>query len=112
MPDPKTAAPPAAPADPGEAASAQGHEPDDRGFSDFLRRAVSAGVEAAARSKDDVRRILGAEMRGWLDRLDLDKEITKALSRTVVEIKAEIRFRPTDDGELRPDVTVKTETRS
>ena len=36
------------------------------------------------------------EIRDWLDRLELDTELRKALSKMVLEVKAEIRFRPTD----------------
>ena len=78
--------------------SAEDRGAADSGLSDFVRRAVSAGVGAATRSKDDILRVASGEMRTWLERLDLDKEIVKALSKMVVEVKTEIRFRPTDDG--------------
>ena len=94
--DPKDAAPTGA-TDP---------EMDDstRGISDFVRRAVSTGIEAAARSKNEFVRVATTEVRSWLDRLDLDTEIVKALSRMVLEVKAEIRFRPTD-GKLTPEAS-------
>jgi hypothetical protein len=75
----------------------------DRGISDLLRRAVAAGMEAAGRSKDDIVRIAGTEIRNWLDHLELDTELRKALSKMVLEVKAEIRFRPTEEGELVPE---------
>jgi hypothetical protein len=75
-----------------------------RGISDFVRRAVSAGIEAAARGKNDIVRVATTEVRSWLDRLDLDTEIVKAMSRMVLEVKAEIRFRPTD-GKVTPEAT-------
>jgi hypothetical protein len=86
--------------------SATDPEMDDsaRGISDFVRRAVSAGIEAAARGKNDIVRVATTEVRSWLDRLDLDTEIVKAMSRMVLEVKAEIRFRPTD-GKLTPEAT-------
>ncbi len=83
---------------------------------DFVRRAVSAGIEAASRGKEDVVRVATNEMRAWLDRLDLDTEITKALSHMTIEVKAEIRFRPGPDGKLVPETqqetTVRPETKS
>src|SRR5829696_123645 len=92
--------------------------PDDsddptRGISDFVRRAVSAGIEAASRGKNDIVRVATTEVRSWLDRLDLDTEIVKAMSRMVLEVKAEIRFRPVD-GKLAPEATgdVKIKTTS
>jgi hypothetical protein len=74
------------------------------GISDFVRRAVSAGIEAASRGKNDIVRVATTEVRSWLDRLDLDTEIVKAMSRMVLEVKAEIRFRSTD-GKLNPEAT-------
>jgi hypothetical protein len=77
----------------------------DRGITDFVRRAVSAGVGAAARSKDDIMRAAATEMRNWLERLDVNNEVLKALSKMVIEVKTEIRFRPTEDGRIAPEVT-------
>jgi hypothetical protein len=77
----------------------------DRGLSDFVRRAVSAGVGAASRSKDDIMRAAASEVRTWLDRLDVNNEVLKALSKMVIEIKTEIRFRPTDDGRVAPETS-------
>jgi hypothetical protein len=84
---------------------------DRSGISDFVRRAVSAGVGAASRSKDDIMRAAAGEMRNWLEHLNLNDEVVKALGKMVIEIKTEIRFRPTEDGKLVPessnDVKVK-----
>jgi hypothetical protein len=77
----------------------------DRGISDFVRRAVSAGIEAASRGKSDIVRVATTEVRSWLDKLDLDTEIVKALSRMVLEVKAEVRFRPAGDGKVTPEVS-------
>ncbi len=106
--DPSTVPPPDAPP------IGEGRERDrereraDRGISDFVRRAVSAGFEAASRSKDDVVRVATTEIRSWLDHLELDTELRKALSNMVLEVKAEIRFRPIDpeknDGRLTAEV--------
>ena len=75
----------------------------DRGLSDLVKRAMSAGLEVATRSKDDFVRVATTEMRAWLDRLDLESELAKALAKMVVEVKAEIRFRPRPDGKLEPE---------
>lgn len=83
----------------------------ERNLGDFVRRAVSAGIEAAARGKDDFVRVATGEMRSWLDRLDLDVEIRKALSRMVIEVKSEIRFRPATDGTLVPEATHETKVK-
>lgn len=75
------------------------------GVTDFVRRAVSAGVGAAARSKDDIVRVAATEMRTWLDHLNLSDEIAKSLAKMVIEVKTEIRFRPAEDGKLVPETT-------
>ena len=74
-------------------------------LSDFVRRAVSAGVGAAAKSKDDITRAAAGEMRKWLDHLNLNEELAKVLTKLVVEVKAEIRFRPKEDGKIVPEAS-------
>src|SRR5215471_21504591 len=75
-------------------------ERSDRGLTDFVRRAVSAGVGAASRSKDDIMRAAAGEMRAWLEHLNLNEELAKALSKLVIEVKTEIRFRPNEEGKV------------
>jgi len=75
-----------------------------RGISDFVRRAVSVGVGAAQRSKDDIMRAAGIEVRSWLDRLNVHDELVKLLSKMSVEVKAEIRFKPRDDKDAKTAV--------
>ena len=70
----------------------------EHSLTDFVRRAVSAGVGAATRSKDDIMRAAAMEMRAWLEHLNMNEEIAKVLTKLVVEVKTEIRFRPTEDG--------------
>ena len=82
-----------------------------RPLSDFVRRAVAAGFEAAGRSKEDIVRVATTEIRNWLDRLELDTELRKTLAKMVVEVKAEIRFRPTDDGKLTPETESEVKVR-
>jgi hypothetical protein len=94
---------PESPDEPPPDAEARDRERDrerDRGLSDFVRRAVAAGFEAAGRSKEDIVRIATGEIRDWLDRLELDTELRKALSKMVLEVKAEIRFRPAEGESL------------
>jgi len=77
----------------------------EHSLSDFVRRAVSAGVGAAARSKDDIMRAAAGEMRTWLEHLNMNEEMAKVLTKLVVEIRTEIRFRPTEDGKIVPEAT-------
>jgi len=90
-----------------------GRSADDRsGITDFVRRAVSAGVGAASRSKDDIVRVAAGEVRGWPEHVNLHDELAKALAKMVIEVKMEVRFRPNDEGKLvaetTNDVKVKT----
>jgi len=78
---------------------------DDRRISDFVRRAVSAGVGAARSSKDDIMRAAAGEVRSWLEHLNLNEELAKALAKMVIEVKTEIRFRPAEDGRMVPETT-------
>ena len=88
----------------GNTSSSNTNEPDDGpGLSDFIRKAVSAGVGAATKSRQEVFRVAAGEVRSWLDKLDLDKEIVRALCKTVVEVKTEVRFRPREDGGVTPE---------
>ncbi len=82
----------------------------DRGISDFLKRAVSAGIEAASKSKDYFERDATTEIRSWLDRLELDTELRKALSKMVLEVKAEIRFRPIEGDGKETKMAVEAQT--
>jgi hypothetical protein len=77
----------------------------DRPLSDFVRRAVSAGVGVASKSKDDIMRAAAGEVRTWLEHLNMNEELAKVLTKLVVEVKTEIRFRPTEDGKIVPETT-------
>jgi hypothetical protein len=90
----------------------RGSERGERSISDFVRRAVSAGVVAASRSKDDIMRAAAIEVRGWLEHLNLHEEITKALAKMVIEVKTEIRFRPNDEGRIVPEATNDVKVKS
>jgi hypothetical protein len=87
------------------------HERAERGLSDRVKRAMAAGLEAASRSKDDLLRAAGTEIGAWLERMDVQSELAKALSKMVVEVKAEIRFRPREDGTLGAEVTSDVKTK-
>jgi hypothetical protein len=85
---------------------------DRSGITDFVRRAVSAGVGAASRSKDDIVRVAAGELRGWLEHLNLHEELAKALAKMVIEVKAEVRFRPNEDGKLVAETTNDVQVKS
>ena len=45
-------------------------------------------------------RAAAGEIRTWLEHLNLNEEVAKALAKMVIEVKTEIRFRPNEDGKL------------
>ena len=45
-------------------------------------------------------RAAAGEIRSWLEHLNLNEEVAKVLAKMVIEVKTEIRFRPTEDGKL------------
>ena len=44
-------------------------------------------------------------LKVWLDHLNMNEELAKVLTKLVVEVKTEIRFRPTEDGKIVPETT-------
>jgi len=62
------------------------------------------GGQAAA-AKDEILRLLGQEIRRFLESETVRREFLRALSDSTVEIRAEIRVRPAEDGgPPRPEV--------
>jgi hypothetical protein len=91
--------------------SAESEARSDHGLSDRVRRAMAAGLGVASRSKDDLVRAATAEIGSWLDRLDVQGELAKVLAKMVVEVKAEIRFRPREDGTVAPEITSEVQVK-
>ena len=83
----------------------EGEPRADRGLSDRVRRAMAAGFEVASRSKDDLVRAATSEIGSWLDRIDIQSELAQVLAKMVVEVKAEIRFVPREDGTIKAEAT-------
>ena len=77
--------------------------------SDFnLPRDVSAYLlMQASTSKDEVLRIIGHEVRGFLETVNLSGELQKLLTSLSFEIKTEIRFIPNSESVVKPDIKNK-----
>ena len=56
-------------------------------------------------TKGENSRVFYREVRSWLEHLNLNDELAKALSKMVIEVKTEIRFRPAEDGRMVPETT-------
>jgi hypothetical protein len=68
------------------------------------------GAQASG-AKDEILRIFSDEVRRFFESEAVRREFTRALSSMVVEVKAEIRVRPTEDGGLEPDVKADVKAR-
>lgn len=65
-------------------------------------------VGQAERSKDELFRVIGDELRRFFENPALRRELAKLLSNVTIEVNAQIRVRP--DGES-PEVKVETTAR-
>ena len=102
---------------------------------DVVRRAISAGTTAfsstedgirrlvsefnlprdvaaylimqASASKDEVLRIIGSEVRHFLEHVNLSGELQKLLTSLSFEIKTEIRFIPNSESLVKPEIKNK-----
>ena len=116
-----------------------GAEPGTKGLQDALRKALLAGMGAlflteegarklarewklpkelvgylgaqASGAKDEVLRVFADEVRRFFESEAVRREVTRALSAMVVEVKAEIRVRPDEAGEPRPEVKAEVRAR-
>jgi hypothetical protein len=65
----------------------------------------------ASGAKDEVLRVFSDEVRRFFESEAVRREFARALSSMVVEVKAEIRVRPDDDGNPKPAVKADVKTR-
>jgi hypothetical protein len=65
-------------------------------------------IQQAAASKDELFRVVGKELRGFLESVNISGELQKLLTSLSFEIKTEIRFIPNDEaiGGIKPDMKV------
>jgi hypothetical protein len=65
-------------------------------------------IQQAAASKDELFRVVGKELRGFLETVNISGELQKLLTSLSFEIKTEIRFIPNEQaiGGVKPDVKV------
>ena len=63
-------------------------------------------IQQAATSKDELFRVVGKELRGFLETVNVSGELQKLLTSLSFEIKTEIRFIPNDEAVagVKPDV--------
>jgi hypothetical protein len=64
-------------------------------------------VQQAQTTKDELFRILAAELRGFLENLNLHEELQRLLTSLSFEIKTEIRFIPNEAKLVKPKIKNK-----
>ncbi len=65
----------------------------------------------ASGAKDELLRVFSDEVRRFFESEAVRREVARALTSMVVEVKAEIRVRPTEDGGFEPDVKADVKAR-
>lgn len=74
-----------------------------------LPREVAAYlIVQASASKDEVVRIVGSEVRRFLETVNLSGELQQLLTSLSFEIKTEIRFIPNDQALIKPEFKNRT----
>jgi hypothetical protein len=68
------------------------------------------GAQASG-AKDEVLRVFSDEVRRFFESEAVRREVARALTSMVVEVKAEIRVRPAEDGKLVPEVKADVKAR-
>jgi hypothetical protein len=76
------------------------------------REAVSRVAQGTERTKREVVRIIGAEVRTFLEHVDAPGVLSQALERLEMDVALKVGFRRRGDGALKPvvEVTEKTVT--
>jgi hypothetical protein len=67
--------------------------------------------QQASGAKDEILRVFSDEVRRFFESEAVRREFTRALSSMVVEVKAEIRVKPAEDGTPRPEVKAEVRAR-
>ncbi len=69
-----------------------------------IRRGQGIVTGVAQGTKEELVRLISAEVRGFLDKMDAVDLVQEIVSGLVIEMKAEVRFRRAEDGKIEPQV--------
>jgi hypothetical protein len=72
-----------------------------------IRRGQGLVTGVAQDTKEELVRMISAEVRGFLDKMDAADLVQEIVSGLVIEMKTEIRFRRAEDGKLEPQFDTK-----
>lgn len=80
---------------------------DRKGPLELPKEAIQYLLSAAEGMQTAILRIIGNEIRKFLEHVDIGNELQKILTSTSFEIKTEIRFIPNDQAVVSPSVRAK-----
>jgi hypothetical protein len=69
-----------------------------------FKRGQGLVTGVAQGTKEELVRIFGAEVRGFLDKMDAADLVQEIVSGLVIEMKTEIRFKRSEDGRIEPEI--------
>jgi len=69
-----------------------------------FKRGQGLVTGVAQGTKEELVRMISAEVRGFLDKMDAADLVQEIVSGLVIEMKTEIRLRRSEDGRLEPEV--------
>jgi hypothetical protein len=69
-----------------------------------IKRGQGLVTGVAQGTKEELVRMISAEVRGFLDKMDAADLVQEIVSGLVIEMKTEIRFRRSEDGRIEPEV--------
>jgi hypothetical protein len=70
-----------------------------------IRRGQDKVTDVAQGTKEEVLRIVGSEVRGFLDKMDIVDMMQQVVSGLVIDVNAQIRIRRDDEGKIATEVT-------
>ncbi|MFO7567330.1 MAG: hypothetical protein R6X02_32095 [Enhygromyxa sp.] len=69
-----------------------------------FKRGQGLVTGVAQGTKEELVRLISAEVRGFLDKMDAADLVQEIVSGLVIEMKTEIRFRRSEDGRVEPEI--------
>lgn len=73
------------------------------------REALSYLLQQGDRGKKEVVRIVAQEVGTFLKNVDLSSEVIKVLTAVQIEVNASVKFKPSKDGGIKPEISHNTE---
>jgi hypothetical protein len=68
-------------------------------------------VSQAGSAKDEFLRVVSEEVRGFFQSDALRREFLRALTSMSIEVRAEVRLKPSRSGDVRPDLKMSVKPR-